>query len=190
MQRTTSQEEDNEEVSDEEILNILRRSKDERLSSSEVADELPITQRRTVDRLKKLQDAKRPGVIQRKVGQGFMWRLADSELDTPVQPKFEGIARWSSRARTTGNDISMVGNKFLKIGIGIVFVALTALFYQDLTIPFVEKVTVLAFGYATLAGGGGSRVLGELLRLLGISIPRIVNWTNITGSSKSADKID
>lgn len=178
MQQAKSREDNNEEVVDEEILNVLRRSDDERLSSSEIAAELPITQRRTVDRLKTLRDAKRPGVVQKKVGQGFMWRLAESEPDTQVQPELEWITGWSSRSRAAGKDISRIGNRFLKVGLGIVFVALTAVFYHGVTIPLAENVIVLAFGYAILAGGGCARAFGELLRLLGIGIPRIAAWAN------------
>jgi len=63
---------------DETILRVLRRADDPYLSTSEVAEELPIGQRATHNRLEDLAER---GVIKKKsVGAGNIWRTQTDEV--------------------------------------------------------------------------------------------------------------
>lgn len=68
----------NPRVSDEEILEVFRRTDDPVLSTSEVADELSIKRRATLTRLQRLAEN---GVLERKQagGRNTVWWLATDE---------------------------------------------------------------------------------------------------------------
>lgn len=68
----------NPRVSDEEILEVFRRTDDPVLSTSEVADELSIKRRATLTRLQRLAEN---GVLARKQagGRNTVWWLATDE---------------------------------------------------------------------------------------------------------------
>ncbi len=98
----------NPRVTDEDLLAVFRRSDDPVLSTSEVADEVPIKRRATLDRLQRLEEN---GALERKQGGGrsTVWWLAADERSrggsaTPLRGLVglvddEGAQRLEQRSR-------------------------------------------------------------------------------------------
>lgn len=69
------------QVDDETILDVLRSSDESRLTTTEVAEELPVTRRTTRARLQQLADDGR--LAREKSGNHVVWWLADGDESAP-----------------------------------------------------------------------------------------------------------
>ena len=86
-------------LSDEAILNVLRRNDDRVLKTSEIAEELPITPQWTSQRLNQLENKGR--VHSKSAGQGRVWWLGEAESPYPVAEGIGDLMWYSSLANQT-----------------------------------------------------------------------------------------
>ena len=84
-------------VTDDELLRVLRRADTPVLTTKMAADELPITRRAVLDRLKSLESH---GVVESmEVGpRGQVWWIADENGDESSEPDY--LAGWGAAAGT------------------------------------------------------------------------------------------
>ena len=161
-------------VNDEQILNVLRRELEkedgkEELTTPEIADELPLGDQQTHNRLEDMKDER---VKKRRAGQTDMWRLASGEPETVMNPDLGTVIEQSSRARRweakaweSGKDVSI-------ISFALLFLGVTA-WVAEFSVPFISWQTILSTGY--LVGILGAALLegGAVLRILGIYTPSL-----------------
>lgn len=163
------------EVSDEEILNVLRReAKDveggKELTAGEIADELSIQSKQTHNRLKdELHPQKR--VTKRRAGQTDMWGLSSTETTNIMDPKLGDVARiggWLRRKSELGFE---VGKNIGIIGFVLMFIAVT-LPISGVHPSIVDWVEVLALGYTFALVSGSLLAAAGIFKLLGIGLPK------------------
>lgn len=161
-------------VNDEEILNVLRREKakkdgDDALSTKQISDELPISQKRTGDRLAEMVGER---VTKRNVGSTYIWRLTKGDPETVINPEMGPVVEQSSKLRREAASIGKTGRKIAEIGFVFLIIGMS-LWLSDVTFH-TAQAALLAFGYS--AGLIGSAVVGAtaLLRLVGLTAPKLV----------------
>lgn len=162
-------------VNDEEILNVLRREKqkedgEDDLTTKEIADELPIVRKTVAGRLKKLADER---VEKRRAGTTDMWRLADGEPKMEVNPKMGLVVEYSSRSRRRASKIEQKGRSIAEIGLFLLIIGMT-IWLSEITVPVLSEAVLLSFGYAAGLTGGATIGGAAVLRLIGLSAPRMV----------------
>lgn len=159
------------DVSDEDILNVLREEGGDRyLSTKEIADELSIGKRQTGGRLNELEGKDR--VERRRFGQSHAWRLGPNEPTNPVDPELGPVIQWSVWSKSYGKDVQRIGLGFFVLGGVLAFVSLTASL-QNVALPPFTNTELLVIGYGFLAASGAVFVMAALFRLVGIAAPRI-----------------
>ncbi|MFC7213072.1 hypothetical protein ACFQO4_03120 [Saliphagus sp. GCM10025334] len=149
-------EEEDDELSDEEILNVFRRKLQEEsekvLKTAEIADELPISQNWTSSRLNELETDER--VHSKSAGQGRVWWLDESEPDYPVSLGIGDLIWYSSQARRASRTSGLIGLGMLALG-GLLLLPVFALgLFPDLVIEplTAHNLAVLATLAALYAG--------------------------------------
>ncbi|WP_199268371.1 hypothetical protein [Halomarina oriensis] len=156
-------------VPDESILNVLRRSDEKVLKTSEIADPLPIKQGWTSDRLKTLEGEGR--VHSKKAGSGRVWWLDDSEPTHPVAEGFEDVRWWVSLLSNVGTNVAKMGVGVLVLS-GMLLIPIFALFaaptweFGMLTTENLVTVALVGAidGGLFLVVGGGFKLGGALLQ--------------------------
>lgn len=159
-------------VTDEEILNILRRADDEFLTTTEIREELPIGEQ-TSNRLKGLEEENR--VVKRKTGQGYLWKLHPTEPKTEMNPRLGPVVRWSSQTQWWSQQIWEASKSVATISVLLIIAALSA-GVTETTFPFVAWQTALAWGYVTAIVAGAFMGGAWLFRLFALGAPGVVEW--------------
>lgn len=163
-------------VTDEEILNVLRRADDEYLTTTEVRSELPIGEQ-TSNRLNDLEEESR--VTKRKTGQGYLWTLHTNEPKIEMNPRLGPVVRWSSKTRRWSQHIWQASKN---IGIGGVLLIILALSagIAEIAVPFVTWQTALAWGYLGAIVAAAFMGFAWLLRLAALGAPKVVERLLLT----------
>lgn len=157
--------------SDEEILNVLRRSDEEYMSTKEIANDLSIGKRRTGGRLNELENKRR--VERKEFGQTNAWKLAEGEPQQPVNRELGNIIYWSTWTKKYSQDVQQIGKLFLWFGAGFVVLSLTAS-VQNVSFPLLTNTQLLVLGYGFLLGSGAIYLTAGLFRLGSFAGPRVV----------------
>lgn len=149
------------EVPDEEILDVLWSAEVARMTTSEIAKPLTLTRRQVLNRLNAMAGDR---VEREKVSGTVMWKLHETEMTEPVDPR---IGPWARRAKQI-NDIMTytvkTGGLCFVVGAVLVFVSLTAA-VENIVIPFTSQEDLLIWSYVLLAAGSASVMLAGAGRL-------------------------
>jgi len=157
-------------VTDEHVLNPLRQDDlPDDLTTQEIADELPIGRRQTGNRLKEMEGKR---VEKRRAGSTDMWALAEEERETVVQPEMGPVVARSSKLRRQAAEIREPGLQSAAGAFVFLFVGLT-LSISNVGAPSSIEL-LLALGYAAGIVGAGLVGASELLRLVGLTAPKLV----------------
>lgn len=164
------------QVSDEEILNVLRREKEnedgeDELTTKEIASSLPIKRKQTSNRLKKMAPER---VQKRRAGNTDMWSLAPTEPETVMNPELGRAIEWSSRARRKAINVRWVGVRVAAFGLALLLVGMSLLLSES-AVSFVTSA-FLAFGYAAGAVGAFIAGMAVFLYYIGDHTPKVVEW--------------
>lgn len=160
------------EDSDEDILNVLREADEMYLTSKDVSQPLSIKKRQTGGRLNELEAEGR--VVREEFGRTHVWRLADNEPETPVDPTRGNVILWSNRGKRWGGTLWMAGKWVIAYGALLAFISLTAS-VEGVSPPIYTRPQLLAYGWAFLGGGGVVLLVGAVLQGLGRLLPRVVS---------------
>lgn len=157
-------------VSNEEILNVLRRADDEYLTTTEVQEELPIGDQ-TSNRLNDLQKEGR--VTRRKTGQGYLWALTDSEPETEQNPQLGSIIQWSAKTQEWSRQIWWASKMVGGAGVLLIILALSAAI-AEIAVPIITWEEALAWGYLIAIVAAAFMGGAWLLRLAALVAPKAV----------------
>lgn len=167
-------EDEDDSLSDEAILNVLRRNDDKVLKTAEIADELPITPNWTSKRLNQLENQGR--VHSKSAGQGRVWWLDDSEAPSPVAEGIGDIMWYSTLANRTGRMVMLTGiGTFAVSGLLLVPILLFGFF------PALNELPVTVNDFATVAmlaafAAGLFLVVGSSFKLASLAIRRYYSF--------------
>lgn len=162
-------------VNDEEILNVLRGelekdNGEEELTTSEIAEQLPIGSKQTHNRLTALKKDNR--VEKRRAGRTDMWSLGPGEPEAVTNPELGPVIRRSSQARRKSTGIINVGTYLGATGFALLIVGMT-IWMSGITYPLISVAGFLGFGYSFGVVGAFIAMAGTVLRLAGIAAPRV-----------------
>lgn len=157
-------------VTDEEILNVLRRAEDTYLTTTEVKEELPIGEQ-TSNRLTDLEEETR--VTKRKTGQGYLWKLHQTEPKIEMNPRLGPVVRWGSKMRWWSQQI-WENSKLVGFGGGLLIILALSAGLAEIAVPFVTWQIALAWGYITVIVAAAFIGFAWLLRLAAIGAPKAV----------------
>lgn len=146
--------------SNESILNVLRKAEVKRLATAEIAEELSITPRQTLNRLSKMEGDR---VIRENVGGTSMWLLSETERTKIVDPEIGDWARWATHTMGISRTTALTGVVAFIGGALLVFSSLTAAI-QGISIPFTDQRYLLIVGYSGIAAGGAAVMIAGVLR--------------------------
>jgi len=165
-----SVEEADGKLSDREILNVFRYSENTEetmLKTAEVAEELPITQEWTHERLERLEEDER--VEMRTFAGVDVWRLSPGETSTPVPASAGDLGWWRYQARESAFTAYRWGTVLLMVG-GLLLIPLFFLSTAD-------QVTYLVFHQDTYAAAAMAAALVAGLTFLGGSVTHLIAIT-------------
>ena len=162
-------------VSDEELLNVLRREyeKDDgedELTTQEIQKELPIVRKTTGDRLKELEGER---VERRRAGTTDMWSLAEGELMIEINPEMGPVVGLSSRGRRKAIQMKSTGRRLGELGLFFLIIGMT-IWLSEINQVAASVPVFLGFGYSFGLVGGAIYGGASLLRLFGLIAPRLV----------------
>ena len=168
------------EVSDEELLNVIRNSDENEVTTKEIAEDESITI--SLDgvrpRLKKLESEGR--VRSRDIGGVSVWELGEIEPKEPVHD--ERIVK----ARKTSNFIRSFGKSFLMVSLGFFgasvfsFMLFTHSVAGEVEPPFLSSQQLLATGYLLGFGGAFALIMGSILYAVAGFLPSLAEWIAAT----------
>jgi hypothetical protein len=161
---------DDDSLSDEAILNVMRRKDEKVLKTAEIADELPITQNWTSNRLNELETKGR--VHSKSAGQGRVWWLNEAEPDHHIAENIGDLMWYASEAENAARNVWIMSVGMFIIGGALMLPIFLLGIYPPLTaIPF--TIQDFATG-AILAAVGGSLFLigGGILKLASLLVQR------------------
>lgn len=161
------------EESDESILNVFRRSDDEPLSTSQIADNLSITQRSVQLRLNSLESE---GRLQSKPfgnSEYRLWSLAEDEPQRVVKPSNEGAVSIYKTCKDLSSQFYFLSKNLLEVAAILMLIFLT-IEVQDYSIIYVENTDILLFAYSSAIVGAGLIGITAVLKLGSMIISRWV----------------
>lgn len=161
---------EDDSVSDETILNVIRNKGEKVITTSEIADDLTITQSWTSNRLNELETKGR--IHSKSAGQGRVWWLDESEPAHHVAESIDDLMWYASEADQAATNVwIMCAGMFIIGGFLMIPIFLLEVFPRLTMIPF--TVQDFATG-AMLAAIGGSLFLigGCALKLTSLWIQR------------------
>jgi len=162
--------EEGESVTDETILNVIRRKDEKVLKTAEISEELTISQNWTGKRLNELESQER--VHSKSAGQGRVWWLDESEPAFPVAEGFRDLIWYSSAAKRASSTLLLTGLGMFTLGGVLVLVILLLGVFPSLSVlPFTSQNLATTAMYAAL-GASLLLVVGGGLRLSSIWIRR------------------
>lgn len=152
------------DVHDEEILNVFRRSDDEMLGNADVAEVVDLGTERVKQRLQALEDADR--VEGKKIGGSWVWTLHLDERRKPMPPDIDRmihILEWIDRRAQLVITIGMLA---AVIGLSLLYWGVTEAFIIS-PVSGISPAMMMAAGWSfTLTGGLFTSVAG--LAVLGL----------------------
>lgn len=164
------------EVSDEEILNVIRRSDNKEVLTGDIhdAETISIGKEGLRNRLNKLESQGR--LSSRTVGQQRLWQLGELESDEPVREPAIGKAhRWANGIRDLGETF-----KFIAIGFAFSAVIFFIMFLHaeagQLNPPLLSKRDLLLTGYGAGYVGAGMGVIAGVTYGVSYILPKATTW--------------
>lgn len=157
---------DDDSLSDEAILNVIRRDDETVLTTAEIADELPVTQNWTSKRLNELETKER--VHSKSAGQGRVWWLDETEPDAHVPSSLGDLMWYTVEADQAATNIWIMGlGMFIIGGLLMIPIFLMGAFPPLQAIPltiqdFATGAILAALGGALFLIGGGILKLASL----------------------------
>jgi hypothetical protein len=158
----------------EEILNVLRESDEESLTTPEITARLPIEDRTVQTYVRELEDSGR--LVLESEGRPNHWRLSDTEPKDPVyRAEYARARRISNKASKTGNKLFLYGVAVLA-SIGIV--TTTNIYSQGLGIPIGLLRNSDSIIVAGLIGVTGFFLFlaAFVSYFVALALPRAVEW--------------
>lgn len=163
-------------VTDEEILNVIRRSSNTEVPTKDIYEDpsIAIGDEAVRNRLNQLEDENR--VTSRSAGTMRMWKLGELESTEPVrEPLMARAYRWENLSQG-------LGRTFGAFAFGLVFAAV--LFFimylhtqtGNISPPLLTQRQVLVYGYVLAYTGAGVGFLAGILYGIGIAIPKLTAW--------------
>lgn len=161
---------DDDSLSDEAILNVIRRADETVLTTAEIADELPVTQNWTSKRLNELETKER--VHSKSAGQGRVWWLDEAEPDNHVPSSIGDLMWYAVEADQAATNVWIMSMGMFVIG-GLLMIPI----FLFGVLPPLKALPLTMQDFATgaiLAAVGGSLFLigGGVLKLAGVYIRR------------------
>jgi len=166
----------NPKISNEQILNVIRESDMEEVSTTEIREDESITvsSQTLRDRLRSLESEGR--VRSRKVGGNLVWELGELEPETPIQNK-----RISKSVRQS-NLIYEIGLAFLRVALGLfaasVFLFITFLHSEagQINPPLLSGDQIVFTAYFISYVGAGLAFLSGVFYAVSGIMPKISEW--------------
>jgi hypothetical protein len=161
-----------EKVSDEEILNVLRRTKLPQ-STGEVSEQIDLGQKRTGERLNLLEDS---GRVQSKTyGQSRAWWLDSSEFGKPVYSDSGFLLRHRHLLYNISRNLLFIATAGFGAGGFGMITSLSSVVFES-SLPLMTANELLVVSYATLAIsvciGAVAFVIKSMIFLIDLGISR------------------
>jgi len=160
------------EVNNEEILNELRRSEEEYLTSGQIADGLPVDSPQINNRLKEMKGER---VTKRNAGQAYLWTLHEEETSDVVDPRLGTIVSTSTTARRVAKSVQK-GSKIVVVGGFILLLISVTVAVSDARLPFITWSYLLSWGYLSSIVGLLFLASAWVTYLLMMATPRLAEW--------------
>ena len=164
------------EVTDEELLNVIRRSDNTEVPTKDIVDDPSITIEYEAVRIRLNQLENENRVSSRSAGRMRMWELGELETDEPVREPAMAKAYWWSNL-TRG-----LGRSFGAVAFGLLFAAV--LFFimflhtqsGDINPILLTQQQLLVAGYGFAYTGALMGVFAGIVIAVAISIPKLTAW--------------
>lgn len=171
----TNPPEDHPSVDDDDrLLNVLRESEKDTLTTQEITEQLPVGERAVQKRLKRLEDENRVEI--ETDGRPIHWRLGEDEPEEPIyHPRI-------SKAKRRANIVSGVGQAVLVFAIAMLgaagFVISLNIFSRgnDIPLPLLQDVGIAVLGTYVGVGGAVFFGLAGIAITFGLVYPRVIAW--------------
>jgi len=147
----------------EELLNVLRESDNLVLGTGDIADTVGLSDTATRDYLNSLRDDDR--VIKQDVGGTDVWGLPPTEIQNPIPPELDRLARFNKEMRDFFEVTRFVGVGFMIFGAMIIMTGLADPVTSALSIQLTD-VALIVIGAGVAASGGATWFLGGGLVLI------------------------
>ncbi|WP_255198720.1 hypothetical protein [Halorarius litoreus] len=164
-------------TTDEEILNVLRRSDEDVLGTSEIAEFLEVDGAQTRNRLNDLHDEDRVGT--RKIGNTRIWVLGPEEPATVVHPEIASIQRVCRELSEIGRMVAICGAGAFVVG-GVLLIAYLAVAIGEVSLGIVSAGKLAEIGLGLLAAGGVVSFLGGAVMASAYGIEGLAKRRNHT----------
>lgn len=161
----------------EELLNVVREKGNPGVGTGDIVDEVDLGFDAVRDRMHGMEAEGR--VTHDTIGSegdySFVWYLAESERDAPVNPDIARLVDWCEWAKAYGCD-AFESAKFVGlIGIGILMLTLTAV-GEGIPLAGFDPGTLLYLGWFITAVAAGIAALGGIAMLLGAEAEYFGEW--------------
>lgn len=161
---------DDDEVNDEQIMNVIRRQDEKVVKTAEIAEELPITQNWTSNRLNELESKGR--VHSKSAGQGRVWWPDDAEPDSPVAESIGDLVWYGSQSGELAKNLWLMSAvSFLIGGVLMIPILLLGLYPLLSVIPFAQGDFATAAMVLALVGSA-LLVVGGAFKLISLGVLR------------------
>ena len=164
------------EVTDEELLNVIRRSNNTEVPTKDIADDPTITIGPEAVRVRLNQLENENRVSSRSAGTMRMWQLGELETDDPVREPGMAKAHWWA------NLSKGFGRTFGAFAFGLLFAAV--LFFimylhtqtGDIDPPLLSQQQILVNGYLFAYTGAALGLIAGILYGISIGVPKLTAW--------------
>lgn len=165
-----------QEVTDEELLNVIRQSEKEEIPTPDVADadDIPIDTERVRQRLKQLKEEGR--VKSRMIGQTQIWWLSELETNAPVQhTEVAKLHRFKNMLTDVGRSTfyTAAGCMFASVMLFIIFLHGNA---GQISPPILSSDDILLAAYLIAYVGTALAIVSGTLYGVGTGTPKVVEW--------------
>lgn len=164
------------EVTDEDLLNVIRRSDNKEVPTRDIADNPTITVGYEAVRVRMNELENQNRVSSRSAGKMRMWRLAELETDEPVRkPEM-------AKAHRLANGLWGLGKSFFYLAFGLLFASIFLFIMYlhalagEISPPLLSLETVLMAGYVFGYFGASFGVVAGLAFGISAIIPKATAW--------------
>ncbi|GAB7011743.1 helix-turn-helix domain-containing protein [Halolamina salina] len=147
----------------EELLNVLRESDKLVLGTGDIAGAVDLSDTAVREHLNALQEDDR--VIKQQVGGADVWGLPPTEIQNPIPPELDRLARFNKEMREFFEVTRFLGVGFMLLGALIVMVAISDPVTSALSIQLTDAALIV-IGAGLAASGGATWFLGGGLVLI------------------------